>query len=56
MYNVSFFAIGLYNFYEKSNIHRFVQKPHEFHVMVNMNNICIYSIFKYLNSWNIFFE
>jgi hypothetical protein len=26
-------------------LHRFVPKSHEFHVMVNMNNICMYPIF-----------
>ncbi len=36
--------IGLYKFHAKSGFHRFVQKSHGFHVMVNMNDICIYSI------------
>jgi Fe-S oxidoreductase len=36
--------ISLYKFCVKSNLHRFIQKSHEFHVMVNMNDICTYSI------------
>ncbi len=37
--------IGSYKFYAKSGFRRFVQKLHEFHVMVNMNDVCMYSIF-----------
>jgi hypothetical protein len=36
--------IGLYRFYVKSDFHRFIQKSHEFDVMVNLNDICTYSI------------
>jgi hypothetical protein len=37
--------IGLYKFCLKYDFHKFLQKLHEFYVMVNMNNICTYSIF-----------
>jgi len=37
--------IGLYKFRAKSHFHKFVQKLHEFHVMVNMNDIYTYFIF-----------
>ncbi len=36
--------IGLYKFHAQSNFHRFTQKLQKFHVMVNMNDICRYSI------------
>jgi hypothetical protein len=49
--------ISFYKFHVKSNFHRFIQKLYEFRVVVNMNDICMYSIyFKYLNKWYIFFE
>jgi hypothetical protein len=38
--------ISLYKFCMKSNFHMFVQKSYEYHVMVNMNDMYIYSIFK----------
>jgi hypothetical protein len=41
--NLSSF-IGLYKFYAKFDFHGSVQKLHEFHVMVNMNDIRTYSI------------
>jgi hypothetical protein len=37
--------IGLYKFCVKFNFHKFIQKLHEFCVIVNMNDICTYSIF-----------
>jgi hypothetical protein len=37
--------IGSYKFYAKSGFRRFIQKLHEFHVMVNMNDVCMYLIF-----------
>jgi hypothetical protein len=37
--------IGLYKLCAKSNFHNFMQKLNEFHAMVNMNDIFIYSIF-----------
>jgi hypothetical protein len=36
--------IGSYNFRAKFGFHKFIQKLHEFHAMVNMNDICVYSI------------
>ncbi len=33
--------IGSYKFHTKFNFHRFAQKLHEFHIMINMNDICI---------------
>ncbi len=36
--------IRFYKFYVKSSFHRFEPKSHEFHVMVNINDICTYSI------------
>jgi len=36
--------IGPYKFYAKFDFHKFVQKSHEFCVMVNVNDICMYSI------------
>jgi hypothetical protein len=36
--------IGLYKFCAKSDFHEFIQKLHEFHVMVNTNDIFTYSI------------
>lgn len=36
--------IGLYKIRAKFDFHKFVQKSHEFCVMVNMNDICTYSI------------
>jgi hypothetical protein len=37
--------IGSYKFYAKFDFHGFIQKLREFHVMVNMNDVCMYSIF-----------
>ncbi len=37
--------ISSYKFYVKFNFHKYIQKLYEFHVMVNMNNIYMYSIF-----------
>jgi hypothetical protein len=37
--------IGSSNFCVKFSFFKFVQKSHKFHVMVNMNDICTYSIF-----------
>jgi hypothetical protein len=37
--------IGSYNFFAKFNFYKFIQKWHEFCAMVNMNDICTYSIF-----------
>jgi hypothetical protein len=37
--------IGSYKFRAKFGFHKFVQKSHKFHAMVNMNDICMYSIF-----------
>jgi hypothetical protein len=37
--------IGLYKFHAKSNFSYVHTKIHEFRVMVNMNDICTYSIF-----------
>jgi hypothetical protein len=36
--------IGLYKFHAKSDFHELIQKLHEFHVMVNTNDIFMYSI------------
>jgi hypothetical protein len=36
--------VGLYKFRVKYNFYIFIQKLHEFHVMVNMNDICTYVI------------
>jgi hypothetical protein len=38
--------IGLYKFCAKFDFHRFIQKSHEFHVMLNMNDV-----YMYLVSW-----
>jgi len=38
--------IGSCKFCVKSDFHKYIQKLHEFHVMVNMNNIYMYSIFE----------
>jgi hypothetical protein len=32
--------IGLYKFCVKFNFHKFIQQSYEFHVMVNMKDIC----------------
>ncbi len=34
----------LYIHHELTKLYKFVQKLHEFHVMVNINDICTYSI------------
>jgi hypothetical protein len=39
--NLSSF-IGLYKFCAKFDFHRFIQESCEFHVMVNINDICTY--------------
>jgi len=36
--------ISLYKFCAKFIFHMFIQKLHEFYVIVNMNDICMYSI------------
>jgi len=36
--------IGSYKFHVKFDFHRFIQTSHEFHPMVNMTHICMYSI------------
>ncbi len=41
--NLSSF-IGFHKFCAKFDFHRFLQESHEFHVMVNINDICTYSI------------
>jgi hypothetical protein len=37
--------IGLYKICANFGFHKFIQKLHEFYVMVNMNDIYTYSIF-----------
>jgi len=37
--------VGSYKFCVKFDFHRFIQKLHEFSVMVDMNDICMSSIF-----------
>jgi hypothetical protein len=34
--------IGSQNFCAKFNFDRFIQNSHEFHVMINMNKLCMY--------------
>ncbi len=56
--------IGLCKFCPKSGFHNFLQKSHEFHVIMNVNDICIYSttmcssINECLNKWmiNVYFS
>jgi hypothetical protein len=57
--------IGLYKFCVKLGFHKFVQKLHEFYVVVNIKDICMYStsyIFKrirhfiYLHIWMFMFN
>jgi hypothetical protein len=47
--------IGSYKFCVKFSFHKFVQKSHEFCIMVNMNDICTYSIFKKIQMDETFF-
>jgi hypothetical protein len=48
--------ISSYKFHAKSNFHRFLQKSHEFYVMVNMNDIYTYSIFKIFKYMRFFLK
>jgi len=48
--------IGFYKFRVKSSFHKFVQRLHEFCVMISMNDISHIQYLKYLNRLNIFFE
>jgi hypothetical protein len=48
-------SIGSYKFHAKSSFYRFVQKLHEFQVMVNMNDIYTYSIVEIFEQMKLFF-
>jgi hypothetical protein len=37
--------IGSYKFCAKFSFDRFIQKSHEFHVVINMNKLCMYWIY-----------